>query len=138
MNIIEETKNLFQLCDIACSERVKVLQLNIKQTANQMPQFDDLIRYYHLFNDRDQVNITITNPDDQSLQISETTEKGSYDQFLSIGEEDDELAISIYVNKEIVKETLSVYCYSLFTQDLLSNSFGILNLGKNFDLSGII
>lgn len=145
MNIIEETKNLFQLSDIACSERVRVLQLNFNQAANQMPQFDDLIRYYHLFNDRDQVNITITNPDDQSLQISGITEKESYDQFLSIGEEDDELAIVIYVNKEIVKETLSVYCYSLFTQDLLSNSFsellvimaGLIGLGDRliFDVS---
>lgn len=145
MNIIEETKNLFQLSDAACSERVRVLQLSFKQSANQMPQFDDLIGYFHLFNDRDQVNITITNPDDQSLQICGITEKESYDQFLSIGEEDDELAIVIYVNKEIVKETLSVYCYGLFTQDLLSNSFnellvimaGLIGLGDRliFDVS---
>ena len=126
MNIVEETKQLFQISDVAPSERVKVFQLAFKQTANLMPQFDELIKYYSLFYNRDRVSIMITNPDEQSIKIDGTIERKTYEDYLSNGEKDDELTVNIYVDKEIVNETLSVYCYRLFTHDLLNNTFSEL------------
>ena len=126
MNIVEETKHLFKISDVNPSERVKVFQLVFKQTANLMPQFDELIRYYGLFNNRDQVSIMITNPDEKTLKVDGIIDRDPYEEFLSAGENDDELTVSIYVDKKIVNETLSIYCYKLFTQDLLNNSFSKL------------
>lgn len=123
MNIIEETKQVFQLTNVTLSERVKVFQIDFSQTKQNLPSFDLFVSYINLFPKRDAVRISFSNPDDKILNANGSTKKDEYDKYFGMGSFDDDISVKVYVDKAICNNILSIYNFSTFAMDISEQNF---------------
>lgn len=123
MNIIELTKSTFKISSIAYSERIKVCNFSFTQKINLFPSYIELSNYINLFSDRDSVKINITSPDDVIFSFSKLKPEKEYIDFFADLLSDDDMKVNIEVNKSIIDCRMSVYCYTDFSKDLLSNDY---------------
>ena len=122
MDIMEFTKSTFNSDSIFLSERIKVCQLSFSLKRIVFPIFTELHNYITQFSQRDFVKIVITNPDESLLSYTLATSEQEYnDYFVDLHSEDD-IFVNIEINKNIVDNRLSIYHYSEFSNDILSNS----------------
>ncbi|MGX8709800.1 MAG: hypothetical protein ACQGTM_06070 [bacterium] len=123
MNIIELTKSTFKITSISYSERIKVCQFSFSQKRDLFPSYIELCNYINLFNERDSAKISITSPDDAILLFSKLKPEKDYTDFFADLLPDDDMTVNIEVNKNIADCKLSVYSYSEFSKDFLSNDY---------------
>jgi hypothetical protein len=123
MNIIELTKETFEIDSISYSERIKVCQFSFSQKRDLFPSYIELCHYINLFNERDSAKISITSPDDAIFVFYKQKPEKDYTDFFVDLLPNDDITVNIEVNKNIVDCKLSVYSYYEFSKDFLSNDY---------------
>lgn len=132
MNIYSETNTLFSAESLHLSDRVKTTQLNFVTTRKHFPSYHKILSYLQLFSDRDSIKISTTDPDDIPFYITKDCEEKDFLEFLTSGEETDDIEVIISIKKQIKNNRISVYCYKEFIKDLLKNTeFDFLNIIEN-------
>lgn len=136
MNLLERVITLFGLCSNLCSisERMKILEVSALCKGGQLPAESEIVSMLSLFPHQDKVKITMRNVLDSYLVItSYSMDPIKRNTFWEELEEDDDIEISISIEKTISNNTLSIYSFDSFVEELrkldileLLHSFGVL------------
>lgn len=133
MNIVEKFKNIFGISSCDISERNKVFEVSSVIKKNQVPTYESLIEFLRDLPNRDNWKISF------STIVDDQFEASNKDIYFSDGlqqfsnrliDDEDIVTIRLSVEKEIVANTMSVYCFNKFSDHLLSKS--ILDIMKTF------
>lgn len=122
MNLLKNLTELFDMDESLCSisERMKIVEISGTCKGEKLPKEENIKTILNLFPQRDKVIVTIKNMLDSYLVITsaEQTNQVCKDMFYGEIEEDDDMGISISIEKEILENTLSVYCFNSFVDEI--------------------
>lgn len=121
MNILDVSYKFFLAENIICSERIKIFELRFSIKKEKLPDFNVILEYLNLYEKRDNISITITNPDDEFLVVNLSTERDNFNKYVANLADEDILDIYIVAQKNIKNNKLTVYNFNEFIKDLLSN-----------------
>lgn len=131
MNLIKEFSSIFQTEQFSISERVKVLELKIDIDKKNIPNFSDIISLGHQIANRDKCIIEFNTIIEDHLKLVLTDpDEVAFDSFISsLNDYEDSISIALTIEKTIIENSFSVYCFEQFSKDLLSKSIvEIMNL----------
>lgn len=122
MNIIEYLNTLFNLDKITISERIKVLESHVEVVKQRLPTIENIHNLFSFVPERDNWSISFSAVNDDSFLVSNTSTafEDKYMDFLNQLDDDDIITVSISVNKSVVENTFSIYCFNSFAENLLS------------------
>ncbi|MBP2027384.1 hypothetical protein J2Z35_001178 [Acetoanaerobium pronyense] len=124
MNLINEFKMLFQTEDLSISERVKVLELKVSIDKGSIPDFSDIINLGKNIADRDKCIIEFnTIIEDHLRLVLKEPDESEYESFIDdLKDYEDSVLVILTIEKTIMENSFSIYCFKEFTKDLLNKS----------------
>ena len=106
MNIVELTKDIFNVKSIKYSERVIVCEANFMQRKELFPSYNELKNYFARFSTRDNVKISITKSNEDVFYLSNESIESDLNDFLVDLDDNETININIDVVKNIIENTL--------------------------------
>ena len=121
-------ENVFQSNITWFSERVSTCELKLTVSRSHILSYNDIVNCINTINHENRTQIIITNPDEDTLYISDSDMKceQEYNRYFSCAEPEDDFELKIIIDKEIVDDKFVIYNYQSFTDDLLDNSLSEL------------
>ena len=121
--IIEALKKIKEIEKYDVSERVSILTITASFKANNILKFDDIMNLYHLKNIRDNYEeFNFQNENEEEFNFNDTSVESSYLEFISNTLMDQIITLKIKIKKNIVENTMTIYNFNKFIEDLCSLS----------------
>lgn len=122
MNIIEYLKSIFKLDNIIISERVKVLESHFEVVKQRLPTIENIANLFSFVPERDYWCLSFLASNEDRILVSniDADYEDKYMDFYSQLDDDDIIAVNVSVNKGVMENTFSIYCFNSFAEDLVS------------------
>jgi hypothetical protein len=122
MNVTGYLKTIFNLDKIIISERMKILESHFEVQKQFIPTIENIRNLFSLIPVRDSWRITFSTVDDDNISISniDIVFDDKYKDFYEQLDEEDIVTVNVIVEKTIMENTFSIYCFNSFVEDLLS------------------
>jgi hypothetical protein len=124
MNVIETLERIFNIEKLVVSERVKILESQFEVIKEYLPKAEVLLDFFSNTPARDTWSISLTALSEDLIIIKNTDSNfmDQYNAFIDLLEEDEVVHISISVDKKIMDNAFSIYCFDCFTKELIGKS----------------
>jgi hypothetical protein len=124
MGVISEIINVFSLESIVVHERIKIVELSFEVETGNMPAFESLVGLITQVPQRDTFKIEFISDSEDTIAITNkiANTREIYEDFLQLISADSNIRVSISIEKEIERNTFSIYDFPAFSSDLLQLS----------------
>ncbi len=124
MDYLTYIQQTFQSSSIDMEERMKYAKIDISISQSNVPTYEKIYALFSSFPKRDDVSIFIKDDGESSIAIVSGVpiDESLYADFLSKLDEDSSLHVLIEINKHIVQNQMSVYCFQKFCADIINLS----------------
>ncbi len=123
MDLLGEILKCFKIKPANVSERGKIVEISINCTKNNVENIQVLTEELRKFPNRDQITIKLSSGTDRCL-LSNKDNKDNYlnrlEYFLKDIDYDDEIIVKIEINKNIENNTISIYNFKSFSEELVN------------------
>lgn len=120
---IEALKEIKEIEKYDVSERVTILTVTASFKASNKLKFDDIKYLYCLKNKRDNYEeFNFQNENEEEFNFNDTSEESSYLEFISDTLMDQIITLKIKIKKNIFENTMTIYDFNKFIEDLCSLS----------------
>ncbi len=122
MDYLTCIRQAFHCPSMSIDERMKYLNINLSVYPSALPSYKDLCALISSFPQRDILTFSIDDSAGSMLRFSSNTTciLDRYEDFQSGLFESDPIKITIEINKQIVQNRMSIYCYQAFCTDLMN------------------
>jgi len=121
MELLSEIKRVFQCEEIVISERMNTVETQFITTVQKLPEEERIQMLCDSIPERDNIKIILRNDSDRILVV--TNKKSDDISYITLTDgllHEDNIEITIQIDKWVSANRFSIYCYEAFTKDLLS------------------
>ena len=116
---------VFSDTDIVVQERLDTVEACFNITLDKLPSIETFNKIVTNVPKRDSLKILLINDSDDLMTITNNCiDTAKYSEFVEESQNDDNIIISIQINKTVENNKFSIYSYELFSDDLLSRPVG--------------
>lgn len=121
--VFSKIKELFKDTNIDVKESLSTVISSFSISRNQLPDIKELFTAFSGIPARDYFEFNLEVHNEEIITIrNENTDEGSVTQFIDSLYPDDEISITIQIDKTVSENVFSIYDYASFTNDLISRS----------------
>ncbi|MBR2412011.1 MAG: hypothetical protein IKB08_09850 [Clostridia bacterium] len=123
MDYLSKIKTVFSQTAINISERIKCVDLSFETTS--LPEYNALLELVHSFPSRDNIKISFSDVSDERIIFGNRDNilsEDNYNKYLSEIDTSEVIEITITIEKEIINNNFSIYCFDSFLNDICSLS----------------
>ena len=124
MNYLASIQQSFHCSSMNVDERVKYVNIRLSIYPSDLPSYEDLCTLISSFPSRDSLTFSMNDDAGSSIRIASNAgcTQDDYSDFQSDLYKDDPVHVTIEINKQVIQNQMSIYCYRNFCTDLLSLS----------------
>lgn len=124
MDYLSSIQQAFHCSSMDIDERMKHVNIRFSIYPSDLPSYEDLRALISSFPSRDTLTFSMNDDAGSSIRIisNETCTHDHYSGFLSDLYNGDPVYVIIEINKQVIQNHMSIYCYQKFCIDMLSLS----------------